>query len=196
MKRVAVYVRVSTSEQHTEGQEQELRSWLDRNAINTDAVEWFIDHGESGNALHRPELNRLREGITKGTIRTVVVYKLDRLSRKIDEGLSLVGEWAERGVRVVSTTQQVDVSGTMGKMLAALLFGFAQIETEYRMERQRAGIEANRNIPGKYRGRKPGTFKAKPDRARQLRDKGLQVDEIATALGCSARTVLRYLAAA
>ena len=44
-----------------------------------------------------------------------------------------------------------------------------------------------------YKGRKPGTTKSKPDRAKELKDKGLTAAEIATALGVSERTVFRYL---
>jgi DNA invertase Pin-like site-specific DNA recombinase len=87
------------------------------------------------------------------------------------------------------------VSGTFGRMVAALMLGLAEIEWEYRKERQVAGIAvAKRN--GVYRGRQPGTTKGQPDRARDLRDKGLTAPEIAQAMGVSARTVFRYLQAA
>jgi len=77
-------------------------------------------------------------------------------------------------------------------MLAALLLGLAEIELEYRRERQAAGIEVAKRH-GKYRGRKAGTTKAKPERAKKLREKGLGVGEIATALGISRASVHRYL---
>jgi DNA invertase Pin-like site-specific DNA recombinase len=92
----------------------------------------------------------------------------------------------------VSITQQVDVSGTMGRMIAALMLGLAEIEWEYRKERQTAGIQAAKRV-GVYKGRQKGTTKSKPARAAELRDKGLTAGEIATALGVSTRTVWRYL---
>jgi DNA invertase Pin-like site-specific DNA recombinase len=63
---------------------------------------------------------------------------------------------------------------------------------EYRKERQQAGIAVAKknNI---YKGRKPGTTKGKPQRAKELKAKGLAPGEIATALGVSERTVFRYL---
>lgn len=88
---------------------------------------------------------------------------------------------------------QIELSGAVGRMIAALLLGLAEIELEFRAERQRAGIEAAQKR-GVYLGRRKGTTKAKPDRAAELRAKGLQLDEIATALGTSRRTVQRYLA--
>jgi DNA invertase Pin-like site-specific DNA recombinase len=68
----------------------------------------------------------------------------------------------------------------------------AEIEQEYRRERQAAGIAvAKRN--GVYRGRLKGTTKAQPTRAKALRARGLTVPEIGHTLGVSLRTVFRYL---
>ena len=101
----------------------------------------------------------------------MVVFKVDRIARRLREGLDLLCDWCERGVRVVSVTQQVDVSGTMGRMVASLMLGLAEIELEYRRDRQAAGIAvARRN--GVYRGRAKGTTKAKPDRAKELPGQG------------------------
>ena len=121
-----------------------------------------------------------------------VVWKLDRLSRKLRDGINTLCDWCERGLRVVSVTQQIDFNGTVGKMLAAVLLGVAEMEQETRRERQKAGIEAAKE-QGVYQGRKAGTTKAKPQRAKRLRDKGLTHEEIGQALGVSRRTVIRYL---
>jgi DNA invertase Pin-like site-specific DNA recombinase len=77
-------------------------------------------------------------------------------------------------------------------MLAAVLLGIAQMEQETRRERQAAGIKEARKA-GKYLGRKVGTTKAAPERARQLRDKGLSAEEIAKSLWVSRNTAFRYL---
>ena len=77
-------------------------------------------------------------------------------------------------------------------MVASVLFGLAEIEFEYRQERQVAGIRVAKKR-GVYRGRKTGTTKAQPVRALELRDRGLTATEIAYALNISARTVFRYL---
>jgi len=193
-KTVGVYVRTSTTDQNMDGQIEELKRWLDRAGIREDAVEWFMDQ-ETGTKLARAGMDRLRADLFNGTLKTVVCWKLDRLSRSLADGISLVADWTKRGVRVVSVTQQIDLSGTLGQTIAAVLFGFAAIETEYRAERQAAGIKAAKTR-GVYRGRVKGTTKGTPERAKELRAKGLQIAEIATALGTSPRTVHRYLNAA
>ena len=109
----------------------------------------------------------------------------------IDPASRNLCDWCERGLRVVSVTQQIDCNGTVGKMLAAVLLGITEMEQETRRERQAAGIAVAKK-EGKYRGRKPGTTKAKPAHALKLREKGLTAEEIATSLGVSRNTVFRY----
>jgi DNA invertase Pin-like site-specific DNA recombinase len=94
---------------------------------------------------------------------------------------------------IVVVTQQIDLSGTVGHLVASVLFGLAEIEQEFRGERQAAGIAVAKR-KGVYLGRRKGTTKAKPVRARTLRSRGLTASEIANALKISPRTVFRYLA--
>jgi len=79
-------------------------------------------------------------------------------------------------------------------LIAALLLGLAEIELEFRAERQVVGIEVAKK-KGIYKGRRKETTKAVPTRAMQLRERGLTVAEIATALGTNKRAVQRYLKA-
>jgi DNA invertase Pin-like site-specific DNA recombinase len=139
-----------------------------------------------------PEFEKLQRDIFHGEVDTVVVWKLDRLSRSLRDGLNVLGDWCDRGLRIVSVTQQIDFNGTLGKLLAAVLLGVAEMEQETRRERQAAGIAAAKER-GVYVGRRPGTTHAKPERALELRNKGLADREIAEALGVSRRTVQRYL---
>jgi DNA invertase Pin-like site-specific DNA recombinase len=130
--------------------------------------------------------------VFNGEVKTVVVYKLDRISRRLKDGVNTLADWCEKGVRVVVVTQAIDLSGPVGRMIAAVLMGLSEVELEFRRERQAAGIEVAKR-KGVYRGRKRGTTKSKPDRAAALKEKGLTVPEIATALGTSERTIFRYL---
>lgn len=191
---IACYCRVSSASQKTDSQKPEIKRWLDGNRIVPSEVEWFEDK-ESGKTLKRPAFDRLQKAIFAGAVTTVVVWKLDRISRGQRDGVNLLADWCEREVRVVAVTQQIDLSGPVGRMVASVLFGLAEIETEYRRERQAAGI-AEAKKRGVYRGRDRGTTKAPARRARELRGRGLTVQEVATALGVSRRTAFRYLAEA
>jgi DNA invertase Pin-like site-specific DNA recombinase len=189
---IACYCRVSSRHQNPESQKAQITQWLQDNDIPPSDVQWYEDV-ESGTTLHRPAFEDMQRAIFAGHIQTVMVWKLDRISRRQREGVNLLADWCERGVRVVVITQQIDLSGTVGHIVASLLFGLAQLEQEYRHERQAAGIEVAKQ-KGIYRGRLKGTTKARPARADALRTQGLTVSEIATALGVSPRTVFRYLA--
>lgn len=185
----AVYVRVSTTGQNEAGQRREINRWLKGNGVED--VEWYIDR-QTGDHLDRPDFRRLQADVFNGEIQTIVVWKLDRLSRSLRDGIDTLCDWCDRGLRLVSVTQQLDFNGTTGKLIASVLFAVAEMEQETRRERQRAGIEAakERRV---YKGRKRGSTKAKPARARALREKGLTLDEIAAALDVSRTTVCRYL---
>src|SRR3954463_13151055 len=188
---IACYCRVSSARQKTDSQKAEIGRWLAGSGIDPSSVEWYEDK-ESGQDLKRPAFDRLGKAIFAGAVKTVVVWKLDRISRRQRDGVNLLADWCERGVRVVVVTQQIDLSGPVGRMVASVLFGLAEIETEYRRERQAAGAsEAEER--GVYRGRELGTTKAPSRRALELRSRGLTAQEIATALGVSRRTVFRYL---
>lgn len=188
---IACYCRVSTRHQKNDSQRAEIERWLRNNQMDLSAVRWFEDK-ESANAPHRLGLEAMQAGIFEGTIKTVVVWKLDRLSRRLHDGINLLAEWCERGVRVVAVTQQIDLSGTVGRMVASVMFGLAEIELEYRRERQAAGIAVAKR-KGVYKGRSSGSTKARPPRAQELHANGLTVPEIANAMAVSERTVFRYL---
>jgi DNA invertase Pin-like site-specific DNA recombinase len=136
-KSVAAYARVSTVGQNEAGQQAEIERWLLGNGIV--GARWFCDK-DTGDNLNRPAFQKLQKAIFMGEVGTVLVWKLDRLSRSLRDGINVLSDWCDRGLRVVSVTQQIDFSGTVGKMIAAVLLAVAQMEQETRRERQAAGI--------------------------------------------------------
>ena len=186
---IAVYVRVSTVGQNEAGQRSAIQQWLSNHG-HTD-VEWYTDK-QSGNTLDRPDFKRLQQDIFAGRVSTVVVWKLDRIGRNMRELINVFCDWMDRDLRLVSVTQCQDFRGTFGKGLAVQLAFFAEVEQELRKERQAAGIaEAKRR--GIYIGRKKGSTKADPERARYLKQQGFTIREIRNALNASRSTVQRYL---
>ena len=192
----ACYLRVSTCSQNEEGQRREIKQWLDRNGIDPSTVRWYLDKS-TGDNLDRPAFERLQDDIFRGEIHTVVVYKLDRLSRSLKDGITTLCSWCDQGIRIVATSQQLDFNGAVGKLIAAVLFAVAAMEQEVRRERQKTGIEAAKER-GVYTGRPKGATKAGIDtkRAAKLREKGLTNKEIAQALGVSVSSAKRYRQAA
>ena len=105
--------------------------WLVGHGHHEQQVKWFIDH-ETGKTLKRREFERLQRAIFNGKIDTIVIWKLDRLSRRLRDGVNLLCDWCERGLRLVVVTQQIELSGPVGRMIAAVLLGLAEIELEFR----------------------------------------------------------------
>lgn len=90
------------------------------------------------------------------------------MSRSLRDGVNVLADWAEKGLKIVVVTQQLELNGVIGRTIAALLLGFAEIEHRRIRERQKAGIEAAK-ARGVYTGRAIGNTKANPGRARELR---------------------------
>jgi DNA invertase Pin-like site-specific DNA recombinase len=95
---------------------------------------------DSATNLQRDAFQKLQAAIFAGKITTVVVWKLDRLARSLKEGINVLADWCQRGVRVIAITQQIDLSGPVGHLIASLLFGIAEIELQHTKERQAVGI--------------------------------------------------------
>ena len=188
---IAAYLRVSTRDQNTKSQRAEIERYLKANGISDRSVIWFEDQ-ETGTTLKRPQFDRLQREIFAGKVKTVIIWKLDRLSRSLRDGVNVLADWAEKGLKIIVVTQQLELNGVIGRTIAALLLGLAEIEHGHIKERQKAGIAAAR-ARGAYKGRKLGARKASPERARELAVKGNKPAEIAAALGISKRSVLRYL---
>jgi DNA invertase Pin-like site-specific DNA recombinase len=191
MSFTAIYVRVSTVGQNEEGQRREIQKWLNANCITK--VRWFVDK-KSGDTLERPQFEQLQKLIFNGVVNSVVVWKLDRLSRSLRDGINTLCDWCDKGIRVVSTSQQIDFNGTVGKMIASILFAVAEMEQETRRERQAAGIAVAKER-GVYKGRQKGARKAGVDlsKVKSLRAKGLTHEEISQAMDVSVSSVRRYL---
>ena len=192
MKRVAAYIRVSSKVQNLTGQREAIIKKMKELGISD--VEWFEDK-ESGKSLERESFQRLQDAIAKRKIDAVIVFKLDRISRNMRDGINVIQDWLENGVRLISASQDFDFSGVTGKLIAGVLFAVAEMERQNILERQAEGIAVAKSA-GKYKGRKKGATKTKPEEALRLREKhGLSISQIAQQMGVGTATVSRYLKA-
>lgn len=188
---IAGYLRISTKEQKADLQRVDIEAWAKAQGLELEEITWFVDR-ISGKDTNRPELKKLQKAIFSGKVETVIVWKLDRLARNKRDGETMLSDWCSKGVRVVSVTQAIDLSGVVGQIVASVLLGLAEIELSNIRERQAAGIAVAKK-KGTYTGRKKGTLKADPKRAKELHKQGLKPWEIANALDVSSKTVKNYL---
>lgn len=150
--RCAIYTRKSTEE----GLDQDFNS-LDaqREAceayIKSQASEgWHLipghydDGGISGATMDRPALQKLLADIKARKVDTVVVYKVDRLTRTLADFAKIVDVFDTRGVSFVSITQQFNTTTSMGRLTLNMLLSFAQFEREVTGERIRDKIAASK----------------------------------------------------
>jgi DNA invertase Pin-like site-specific DNA recombinase len=180
-KRVAIYVRVSTTEQDTEGQETELREYVDRRGW---AYEVYRDKGQSGAKSSRPELTRLLADLRKRKVDIVVVWALDRLARSLRQLLEIAEQCQSLGVDLVSLRQNMDTTLPAGRLTFQILGAVAEFEREMLRERVKAGMAQARRT-GKRMGR-PALRCFNPsdvERLRALRSKGTSVRRLAKDFG-------------
>lgn len=147
----AVYVRKSTEKglelefNSLHNQEDACRSYIMSQAFNNwEYFKTYTDGGISGGTMERPALKQMLEDICQGLIQTVVVYKVDRLSRSIMDFHNMMKEFDKHGCNFVSITQAFDTSTSMGKLTLNMLLSFAQFEREVSSERVRDKIRASK----------------------------------------------------
>lgn len=141
--KVAIYVRVSTTNQAEEGysieeQKDKLTSYCkikDWSVFNI-----YTDGGFSGSNTSRPALEKLVKDAKKKLFDTVLVYKLDRLSRSQKDTLYLIEDiFLQNRIDFVSLLENFDTSTPFGKAMVGILSVFAQLEREQIKERMQLG---------------------------------------------------------
>ena len=118
-------------------------------ALKSAGCKRVFEDKASGGRWDRPELHRLLDQLRAGD--TLVVWKLDRLSRSLKDLLHILEKVEAVGARFRSLTEAIDTSGPAGRMLMQMLGSFAEFERAMVRERTRAGLKA-----AAARGRKGG----------------------------------------
>jgi len=143
MKKVSLYIRVSTASQTTENQRRELEQYVSRQGWKVGKV--FDDSGFSGSTSDRPALNQLMQDVRAGKAGDIVcVWKIDRLARSTSHLLSILNELKNAGVDFVSTTQAIDTTTSYGKMVLTFLGAISEFERDTIIERVKCGISRAR----------------------------------------------------
>jgi site-specific DNA recombinase len=104
----------------------------------------YDDGGFSGGNMNRPGLKQLLDDIAARLVNTVVVYKVDRLTRSLTDFAKIIEVFDKQGVSFVSVTQQFNTTSSMGRLTLNVLLSFAQFEREVTGERIRDKIAASK----------------------------------------------------
>lgn len=142
------YVRVSTLEQATEGvscevQEARITAYCTASGRSLDRI--IVDGGASAKTLNRDGLSGLLSDIRKGNVSTVVVLKLDRLTRSVRDLAELLDLFQRFDTALVSVSEHVDTATASGRLLLNLLTSVAQWEREAIGERTALALAQKRS---------------------------------------------------
>jgi site-specific DNA recombinase len=150
--RCAIYTRKSSEEgleqafNSLDAQREACEAYIksQRHEGWTTVANMYDDGGISGGTMERPALMRLLADIEARKIDTVVVYKVDRLTRSLSDFAKIVDVFDAQGVSFVSITQQFNTTTSMGRLTLNMLLSFAQFEREVTGERIRDKIAASK----------------------------------------------------
>src|SRR6266436_663835 len=157
--RCAIYTRKSTEEglnqpfNTLEAQREAAEAYIlsQRHLGWTVIAERYDDGGYTGGTLERPALQRLLTDLQAGKIDCVVIYKVDRLSRSLLDFARLMEIFEQHGVSLVSVTQPLSTTSSLGRLTLNILLSFAQFEREMIADRTRDKMSAARR-KGKWVG--------------------------------------------
>lgn len=151
----ALYARVSTEEQATEGfsiqaQIEDIEAYAKRN--NMEIVGRYIDEGVSGKSISgRPEMKRLLKDIESKNFSKVIVYKIDRISRKSKDAMEIAERCEQANVSLISLNENFDIATPMGKMIFQIMSNFSEYERNTIVDRAKMGM-LQRAKQGLYNG--------------------------------------------
>ncbi|EEO3824243.1 recombinase family protein [Listeria monocytogenes] len=162
---VGIYIRVSTEEQVKEGfsisaQKEKLKAYC--TAQGWEDFKFYVDEGKSAKDMNRPLLQEMITHIKKGLIDTVLVYKLDRLTRSVVDLHNLLSIFDEYNCAFKSATEVYDTSSAMGRFFITIISSVAQFERENTSERVSFGM-AEKVRQGEYIPLAPFGYVKGPD---------------------------------
>jgi DNA invertase Pin-like site-specific DNA recombinase len=187
MKRAALYMRVSTVDQHPETQLYDLRQMAAQRGY--EVVAEFTDK-ISGTKAKRPGLDQMMADARRGRFDVVLVWACDRIARSTRHFLDVLDDLNRIGVEFVSFREQIDTGGPLGRAIVIIIGAIAELERNLIIEWVRAGMRRAR-LEGQHIGRNPLVL----DHAAIVRDRqhGQSLRQVAKGHRISTATVQRVL---
>ena len=193
-KRVALYLRVSTTDQTTRNQRRELRAVAERHGW--EVVATYEDAGISGGKAReeRPGFDALMLAVARREIEMVAAWSVDRLGRSLMDLLAFLKDLHAKGVDLFLHQQGLDTSSPSGRAMYQMLGVFAEFERAMIRERVVAGL-ARARADGTALGRRPveQSDGKKVKAALAMRARGIGIRRIAREVGLGVGTVMRLV---
>ncbi len=186
--KVLVYARVSTErDQNPEVQVQELQRYCQaRQWVITEEI---VDHGYSGGTDQRPGLKQLMALARARQIDCIVVSKLDWIARSLKHLISMLDEFQDLGIQLISIHDQIDLATASGRLMTHIIGAFGEFERSLIRERTVLGLAHARS-----KGKRIGRPRKRNDEAIiALREQGLSYTDIQRNLGISRGAAYRAL---
>lgn len=178
------YARVSTDDQNLD---------LQKDALTRAGCERILEDYQSGSKAERPGLQAALDYAREGD--TLVIWRLDRLSRSLKDLIEMVTQLESRGIGLKSLQESLDTSSSSGKLLFHIFGALAEFERNLIRERTQAGLQAAR-ARGRMGGRPKSLDVDKRALAVQLYgDKKHTVNQICQMMGISKPTLYKYIEA-
>ena len=187
MKRAALYMRVSSLDQHPETQLYDLRQMAAQRGY--EIVHEYTDR-ISGARARRPGLDNLMRDARHGRFDVVLVWASDRIARSVKHFLEVLDELNRLQIEFVSFREQIDTGGPLGRAIVVIIGAVAELERNLIIERVRAGMRRAR-LEGRHIGRRPLEL----DREAIVRDHrhGQSLGQLARNYSVSRTTIHRVL---
>ena len=193
IKRVGVYLRVSTDDQTIENQRDSLITAIDHRGWRI--VDYYVDDGISGakGRDKRPAYDRLLKDVTRRRIDVVAAWSVDRLGRSLQHLVSFLGELQGAGCDLYLEKQALDTTTPAGRAMFGMLSVFAAFEREMIVDRVKVGLARARKR-GTRSGKAIGRPKIRDWRLNEIRaelSKGTGIIKTARLVGCGVSVVQR-----
>jgi DNA invertase Pin-like site-specific DNA recombinase len=187
-KAAAIYVRVSTPDQHVESQLYDLRELAAQRGF--EVVHEYEDRGVCGKKARRPGLDALMADARRKRFSVVLVAAFDRIARSTRNFLQVIDELDSMGIEFISRRENVDTSGPMGRLFVTIISAIAELERSLVVDRVKSGMRR-----AKLEGRQIGRSRLDVDRGQVVQDRrsGMSLTQVAKRHNISRASVCRLM---
>jgi DNA invertase Pin-like site-specific DNA recombinase len=187
-KTAAIYVRVSTPDQHVESQLYDLRELAAQRGF--EVVHEYEDRGVCGKKARRPGLDLLMADARRKKFSVVLVAAFDRIARSTRNFLQVIDELDSMGIEFISRRENVDTSGPMGRLFVTIISAIAELERSLVVDRVKSGMRRP-----KLEGRQIGRSRLDVDRGQVVQDRrsGMSLTQVAKKHCISRASVCRLM---